>query len=714
MSIREVELIWLWRVLLPSLLLFYCACVISVFIDTTGVIDTPHGVARIVQLGLEGHLAAGALVACQVVIGANLLRAIGGARPSIAGLDGFLFSLVVGFWVIDVMAFGLALVGRLEAMWIVVALIALLAATGWAASKHPGIDWGERIPSGERSPSLVVLAGFAALIACVAWLWPLLVQTALPNSDWDSALYHLPLAERYLAGEVWNRDPLFSAHSFPGGVSLIYAIFLAFDLEHAIVPLNFLYVVFALVAVYALGRRLAGTWGGAWSLLVCAGLHALWQQAVDPRVDGFLSFFVVVAVIALASRLMDRSNATLAVVLGAALGVGIGAKYTGLFIAGGFAAVWLVGDFLERDRGAAHACVRGYAISLLFVVLPHGAWYVSNVALHGDPLFPMLRGDYYTDDARPGERIAMSGALDRFLSETSPEVDAKTKRLEQTRGASVPSNLFDLPALFLHPERYATKPNHFVSPLLLLCLALPFALPRDHARKTAALATACIGWACFVGIASQTNLVRYSLPFLALLAAICGLVLARLTHPLWRAAWLVLGLAVLLPNHQAEGAKLERLKPDYFAQVEGDRLRWLERVGYNFTPAMPKAVRRINEAIESGDVPRNSRILLLGEGKGRLLDCESVPDLSWFLQRFAVEIVRAELDSERVLESLDRQGITHVLYNPGYFRWVAGHTSFSKRQIAFTMVQVDRFLARHGTLLFEVAGMKLVRLDDDR
>ncbi len=715
MSIRDVELVWPRRVLVPSLLLFYCVCAISVVLDTAGLFGAQftadQGVARVVQLALEGHLAAGALVALQYAIGANLLRAYGHLDAAVSPLERSLFSLIIGFWAIDSVALALATMGRLEVAWML-PTFALLGIGSWLLARREDAPspWfqAEALPAPSK---LVWFAGVLALIAGLAWLWPLAVQTALPNSDWDSALYHLPLAERYLQGNVWNADPLFSAHSFPGAISLVYAIFLGFGLEHAIVAFNLLFVLLTLAAVYALGRRLAGPAGGAWSLFVCAGIHALWQQGVDPRVDGFLSFFVVIAAIALVATLTSRKSLALHAVIGLSLGLAIGTKYTGVFICGGFASIWIAVGLWQNAAGKRAHLVAAGGLALTLVLLPHGVWYASNVALHGDPLFPMLRGDYYHDAARPGERLAMNGALDSYLEDLSPEIELLTRQLEPRTPPVVESNLFDLPALFHSPERYSTKPNHFVSPLLLLCLVLPFVLPANRERRTGAIVVAALGLLCFVGIATQTNLIRYALPFLALLAVTCGVVLARFAHPAWRLAWLVAGCALLVSNHQAEQNKLDRLRPAYLARVDGDRLQWLTRVGYNFTPAMPIVIQRVNARIASGEMSPQSRVMLIGEGKGRLLGCESLPDLSWFLQRFAVELLRAELDHDRIFEALDQQGITHVLYNPGYFRWVGTHTSISKRQLAFTMSQLGAFLERRGTVVLEAAGMKLVRLE---
>ncbi|MDP6981108.1 MAG: glycosyltransferase family 39 protein [Myxococcota bacterium] len=710
MSIRDVELIWPRRVLVPALLLFYCVCLISVLIDATGVFAAQHGVARVVQLALEGHLAAGVLVAMQCAIGANLLRAFGRFDDGDPLLERFLFSLIIGFQVVVGAALALAALGHLEAGWMLLTFALLMVGSWGLASRRGAPPVRFRTGAFPASHQLVWLSGALALVAVVAWLWPLAVQTALPNSDWDSALYHLPLAERYLQGNVWNSDPLFSAHSFPGGISLVYAIFLGLGLEHAIIPFNFVFVLLTLAAVYALGRRLAGPACGVWSMFVCAGIHALWQQGVDPRVDGFLSFFVVVAALALVATLVAPRDRTPHVVAGLSVGLAIGTKYTGVFIFGAFGLAWIAVSLWRNARGArAHLGAAG-ALAFTLVLLPHGVWYASSVAIHGDPLFPMLRGDYYQDASRAGERLAMSGALDRYLEDLSPEAERLARQLEPSNSVALESNLFDLAALYRSPERYSTKPNHFVSPLLMLCLALPFVLPANRERRMGAIAVGGLGLVCFVGIASQTNLIRYALPFLTLLAVASGLVIARCSHPVWRLGWLAAGCALLLSNHQAEDKKLDRLHPEHLARVDGDRLQWLGRVGYNFTPAMPSVIRRINARIESGEMSPRDRIMLIGEGKGRLLACDSLPDLSWFLQRFAVELLRAELDHERVFESLDQQGITHILYNPGYFRWVGAHTSVSKPQLAFTMLQLDAFLERHGEVVLEAAGMKLVRL----
>ncbi len=99
--------------------------------------------------------------------------------------------------------------------------------------------------------------------------------------------------------------------------------------------------------------------------------------------------------------------------------------------------------------------------------------------------------------------------------------------------------------------------------------------------------------------------------------------------------------------------------------------------------------------------------MMVGEGKGRLLDCESIPDSSWFAHRFVAELQRAGLDHTVLAARLRAQGITHVLYNREYYQWVMSETATARSRLAFAIAHLDRFLGEHGRLLFQGAGMKL-------
>ena len=712
---REFEQVWLRRLLLPLCILLYGTAFCVVLAGWISVLDPGTGYSRVATLALEGHVVAAILLISQVLIGDTVLERLNFTKQLSGKAERTLFAVCAGFLLSDLAFMLLAMIDAFDPLLTGCLLFAATAAAiHWRKDPLVAMTRRER-KAGETDPlsSLTTVAsGLVAIAAASYWLWPLLVQTALPNSDWDSALYHLPHAERYLAGQIWNPDSLFSANSFPGGVSLIYGSMIGAGFENAIIPYNFLFVLLNLLAVYALATRLGDARSGAWAVLICFGLHILWQQGVDPRIDGFLAFFVVTAMLALVIWLRDAEQSSPLFLLAISLGAALGTKYTALFIALATGGVVFLFAAWRRSRGEVQPSVRTLALCVTLVLIPNGAWYASNVVLHGDPLFPMLRGDYFEDTSRPGERVAMIGALDEFVATVAPD-SLERRRARALAGrfeSKAPANLFNVVEVFSQPDSYATKPNHFATPLILLFFALPFVLPRARERRTEWLVFWSLSGICLVGLASQTNLLRYTLPFLVLMGVAAALVIDRVRHPLWQAAWLVCGVAVLASNHPAEELKLARLQPDHFAETDADRLPWLTGVGYNFTRAMPIVVGRINQEIASGRMSPESLIMMAGEGKGRLLDCRFLPDLTWFMQRWSVELRRADADLDEVAQSLSRQGVTHILYNPAYFRWVLAHTDTPIDTLAYAMVQVDKFFDRHGDPVFELAGMRLVAL----
>ncbi|MFT5694253.1 MAG: hypothetical protein ACI9QQ_000226 [Myxococcota bacterium] len=658
--------------------------------------------------GLVGHLAATAAVGAQFTIGHAVLRKLGWDRNLEGAAERLLFYTVTGFVAGDFIFLLLAQLDVLNSLSVgVFVLIGLGTGLGSGLSQETTTT---------DSPAAGLFTwSFAALLLCVLlyWLWPLLVQTALPNSDWDSALYHLPLAERYLDGEVWNSDPLFSANSFPGGVSLWYAALMAFGLESAVIPLNFLVILLNLAAAYALATRLGGRRAGVWAVLVCSGIHVLWQQGVDPRVDGFLSLFVATAVLALVVWLKDTSRAEPLFLLSISLGAAIGTKYTGVFIAGTVVLVMLAAMALLPGRARGVLTLRNASLCAALLLLPNGAYYASNALLHGDPLFPMLRGDYFELDSQPDERIAMTGALDAKLAELPRDsaVAMRVAELTKVEKTEPPATLFNWVDVYRHPQAYSTKPNHFVSPLLLLCLFLPIALPKGRPQRTGALALLAVSLMCFIGLGSQSNLIRYVLPFLLLFGVGAALVIDRVSHPAWQCAWLLAVVATLASHHTPEMRKLERLQPGLYASSNTDHVTWLTAVGYNFTRAMPVVTARINREIGSGAMSADSLILMAGEGKGHRLDCNSLPDLSWFMQRWAVELLRGDFEAEAIAQNLRKQGVTHILYNPNYFRWVITNTQISPEPVALAMVHLEAFAISQGREVFELAGMQLIEIN---
>ncbi len=92
------------------------------------------------------------------------------------------------------------------------------------------------------------------------------------------------------------------------------------------------------------------------------------------------------------------------------------------------------------------------------------------------------------------------------------------------------------------------------------------------------------------------------------------------------------------------------------------------------------------------------------------LKCGSLPDLSWFLQRWVVELAIHNHRLDRIHDSLTEQDISHILYNRGYFKWVLKNTTIPVQELVYSMTQLDIFIAKYGDPVLTIGGTKLVAL----
>ena len=657
-----------------------------------------------VSFGLSAHLAALLLVVIQACAGARLLGWLG--VRDVRSHERVLFGWAAGFSLTTALLMGLTLSGGVSGVAVLV-LFGVMAAFAWPVARELAADGARVVRATDLQTKLTISLGVVAL---GVWATPLFVETLLPNSDWDSALYHLPLAERYVDGSLWGDDPYFPAFSFTGAVNLQYAALLSLGLEAAVTPLNFQINVLLLIATLAVARRIGGRSDGLWAVAVFSATPILWQLGVDPRVDGFLCLTVMLAAYALVGFVQEGKDVHLKLAA-VALGAALGCKYTALpFVAaiGGVGIAYRLWGSMGT-RGLS----RLLATTALLVAIPNAGWYAANLAIHADPVFPMLRGNYF--ETTEGERVYLARANTEELFEHMQDPDARRllAAFEKTPRTDAPSHLLNLWSLLSNPDLYAVKPRHGLGLLLFLSLALPLALPLRPERRRGAIVLWTLGWGGFALLGSQTNLLRYVAPLLPMLAAAAALVITRIPVRGIRIAIGLVVVALLVGDFRAGQRQLQLLHPELALstpsawQDDGVRIGWLQQVGYNFTPPVAYAAEQINAMLADGRMPAESRIMMVGEGKGRLLDCESIPDSSWFAHRFVAELQRAGLDHSRLALRLRAQGITHVLFNREYYQWVMTETETARSRLAFAIAHLDRFLGKHGRLLFQGGGIRL-------
>ncbi|MFG0317211.1 MAG: glycosyltransferase family 39 protein [Planctomycetota bacterium JB042] len=553
------------------------------------------------------------------------------------------------------------------------------------------------------------LARRAALVACVvAMALPYVVQTLLPDSDWDAALYHLPLADRLReGGALWTDALPLHAYYRPASMHLLYAALLEGGAGAAITPLNLLAVGGALAATAGLGRALGGRRAAPFGVAVAASTGLLLELGLDARVDAFLVLFAGVAALA-ATRTLKKGRASDLLAAAVAAGGCFATKYNGLPVAGALLAVllpvWLVRARAPHPRRAAAAFV---AVALALV--PSGFWYLRNHALMNDAVYPFTHGALFVN--RDGERVPLEGAF-RAVPKRAKAPKRKVEYLTEVKETAEEDDrprpsLLLLPRAVLDAERYVTKPLHRPSPFLLLFLFLPLLVRRLPA---ALLTAATLG--AYAALATRSAELRYLAPLVPALAAGAGVAISRAPPRLGRVpAALGLGLLLVL-NAVDEAAKTAAFRPLRYLGGKEDALSYLGRVGYNGEVHVPRLVKWLNDQVDAGRVPPDARVYMLAEAKGHRLVLPYTPTLSNSFAEFFVELKNFRMRRGKLAASLLERGYHFLLVNRGWVVWSVRHSAVDRPVLQATMHQLDLFLDKHCRLVARQGDISLYRFKE--
>jgi 4-amino-4-deoxy-L-arabinose transferase-like glycosyltransferase len=546
-----------------------------------------------------------------------------------------------------------------------------------------------------------------------AFLFPFLIQTLLPNSDWDSAVYHLPLAERFLRGGFWETDPIFQAYNFPGAVNLYYSLLLSLGGEAAIAPLNFLAALGLMVTVYATADRIWGRSAAVWAILIAVTTNIIWELGVDARIDGLLAYFFLLAVYAALCWLKEERDSWL-IYCGGMLGLCVGAKYHGLVLCGVLGLLVLVRTLWIARRSSSRV-LRHLLVGAGLIVLPSSLWYLRNSVQLGNPAYPLIRGRSVIDKNGDLKPFGPEFAVFKERMSADPTTQAEVDRMTafSSARANKPPSLFDPWNVIADPERLSRKDFHWLNPLLFLFVLLPL-FARD--RIGVGLFVLIVGLYAVFGRFSY--LLRYLLPVLPLMAIGAGVVLAsvrprRLRIACGGAAALCIAWCAQA-NFRAEwGKAVSDLDAAVYLGGRVDRLGWIGRVGYVGVVDWPRMVGEINNRVERGDLEADAVLLMVGEGRGHLLKCDYLPDASQYAFRWLAELIRADGDLDVLARSLRARGVDYVVANRGMLNWALKEIPTHRQTIALGFAFLDRFISENTEVILQPSEwLVLAKIND--
>jgi hypothetical protein len=255
-----------------------------------------------------------------------------------------------------------------------------------------------------------VVAGIGAIV-WIAWVWLELWILAWlrPPYDWDGLFYHIPaIHEWVVAGRVsWiGHVPDVPYVNFPMGVELTaFVTHSLLGTSHLVDACNLPYWVLAFLSLVVIATRLGarGVWRWVAGALI-VGAPVFVSQSVSCYIDPGFSSTVMASVAACAIFVFDRSQSGWwrAVLLGAAVGLCLGSKGTGLPFAVVFVAAATVGTFWVEGMGRWKYVLARMVVVALVLFLVGGYWYTRNAIAAGNPIFPM--------ELKVGEKTIIEGA----------------------------------------------------------------------------------------------------------------------------------------------------------------------------------------------------------------------------------------------------------------------------------------------------------------
>lgn len=660
-----------------------------------------------------GYGIAIAFMLAQIGLGSRLLRFPFFHGLGLRGLPFILFSFVIGFHLSYTLLLLLALLPVPTPSAFLLYLTAGIPAAGFGILSLVRM-LKKRAEDGRRLNSKKRILVRTAVGLLILWSLPYLVQSILPNSDWDGDAYHLPQAKRYLEGRVDEVHLTYPAYSHPGAVHLVYAFFLAAAAESAVIPFHLLVSLMLVLAVYSMAARFWSGRAGFWAAAIWAGCNLLWEVALTPRIDGFLAFFCFMAGYATFLAVHDRKGGSALLLCGFALGTASGIKYTALFVPPVCAAALILAS-LTAFRLRFRRMIFPAPLASAVLLLPSGFWYGRNLLQTGNPVYHFVTGIIFENSS--GERVSITDILPE-LTANGPSRTERDQTFRQHKldalAADIsyredPHNLFNFWRIFRKPEHYQRKPYHEINLLLLLFFILPLV-----SRSRDSLLLFGMGLSLYLIIGAQTYLLRYALPALPFMALGAGIAMSRLRFRMLRTVLTVVLILSGLRFTVLQYSKLAGLQPLGWFSGTGDPLTWLIRVGYNRKTSVPLFVRYVNTQIDQGIMNATARIYMVGEAKGAHLNCRYEPDTSRWATPWLIELYKAGGSYAVTAENLQARGFGWVAYNRDYFRVVVENQSPQREPLLLAVFHLLRFVDQEAVIVYENEDIVLARLKNAR
>jgi hypothetical protein len=507
---------------------------------------------------------------------------------------------------------------------------------------------------------------FTLIVATISTLS--IFQCLTPPWDYDGLMYHLQGPKLFLqAGKMVLLPDLWQANG-ANLVDMLYLVGLALESDSFAKLINLAFAILLLIAVFSFGRRYLNPPGGALAAVLLLGVpvYGIWASwAYSDYSWAIFEFLSLTSLLAW----VEKRNWKLLILSSILMGFALGSKYLALesLVIFDVLVFWF-----GRKKGlkTAFLSAAGFAGMSLLVGSP---WYIKNLILSGNPVFPFVLGG-------PSWGRVRLDLLMGFLYSFGA-------------GRGIPDFILLPINLFRQNMRFAgfmgaiEFPNPVFMFLPLYLWTRSFEAGDNRVLDILACVTVVRIAVWFLG-SQQT---RFLLPVFPIISVLVSDVLIKLSkrifspklgeHFLTGFTAINLGLALFTSSLYF---KISNPLPVIFGRESKDTFLRGNLNGYS-------AVQFINSNLSSSD-----RVLMLWDGRGYYCNDRCLPDPE------QSQWVRLYLENPRlstIVQTLKGRGINHILVSLSDAKFLMDHDLSGQHQQAMEFLE-NEFIPACGSLIF--------------
>lgn len=569
------------------------------------------------------------------------------------------FSIMLGTGAVGSAMLGLGLAGLLTPLPVII-LLAALAAVSFKSWRRLAELPRNVFAFAESSNShQVIVLLFCGLLAL------LLTRAAIPPIMPDEVIYHLPVTKAFVErGRIFPVIDNFSGN-LPFLIHMVYAICLLAKADIAAKLFSLVLAVATALAVYAFCVRFINRHTGFVALFAFFASGMVVEVAVTTRIDVSLAGMLFLTTYAL---IVWRETHRWGWLIASAMlgGFSLGVKYTAAIWLALLGVMFLIDSMLKKD--GVSALIRSGVLYTLIAMAVASPWYIKNAIWFRNPVYPFFTGEVseygpgragYFNEEDERKITAHYEAARREIPSVMAMQEQALRQAAALRPERRPLRFWEY---FTRPDDYnMAEPRHFPNWLFLLFPLLALA---PICRRVVWLLLLSASF--FLISVSGAWLGRYLLPLYPPMTVVAAYILTTLAEGLrkWRATAVlapacVVGLALAWTvRFSAEG--MAEKKVFSFLGGEVSRREYLKSTRYYYKP-----LDFINR-----NLPPDARVMMIGDQTAYDLQREYIAEGGWDSVEWRRLLIRCD-SLEEVHQQLKRRGITHIVYFPELFRFVA-------------------------------------------